>query len=211
MIEMLCLINSFLFRFPISQLQRKQAASTHRSDHLHQPISVRCLVKVLTLLLFIVTATMLNAQTKQIAHRSHSGSAETFSLAANSSNLGISPEYYRLEPDTIQVIDSTEIPPRATTPPAAPVVPAKPATPAEPEPVKPETTTPEAAPATKEEQPEPSISKENVVAPTSSPAQAYRSESSKSGRNSSLFWLAFGLFLPAIVIGAVSIRVKSTS
>lgn len=46
-------------------------------------------MKLLTLLAFFVTATLLSAQTKQIAHRSHGGSPETFSLHASEDNFGL--------------------------------------------------------------------------------------------------------------------------
>lgn len=143
-------------------------------------------MKLLTLLLLFVTAATLSAQTKQIAHRSHSGAPSTFVLSATPDNLGIGFHYEpEPEPDTLTVIDSVQ----AQKPSPAPAI--VPPQPAEPEPVQ--TTEPAA---------EPSISKEQSQAGSSAPVSMSRVNSSKDLEKGSLTWLLLGCVLPAIAFAA---------
>lgn len=67
-------------------------------------------MKPLIVLLLFAPASDLIAQTKLIAHRSHSGSDDTFTLIC-SDNFGLGPEsYYMIEPDTVRAIDTVAKP-----------------------------------------------------------------------------------------------------
>ena len=145
-------------------------------------------MKLLTLLLLFVTAATLSAQTKQIAHRSHSGAPSTFVLSATPDNLGIG-FHYEPEPDTLTVIDSAQIQKPALLPPAEPAPAIVPKKPVEPKPVK--TTEPAA---------EPSISKKRSQAEGSEPMS--QANSSKDLGTGSLTWLLLGCVLPAIAFAA---------
>ena len=167
-------------------------------------------MNVLTLLLMFVTVSVMSAQTKQIAHRSHSGSKATFSLSANADNMGIDPiVFQRFKPDTTELVDSTENAPSVIdpAPPETPEPAAQPVPPSEPE--KPESelqVKPGLQSSHNEKNAQPVVSKQQESPPSSSPTQAYLHTVPQDQNISSVFWLAMGLLVPAVVISAVSIR-----
>lgn len=162
-------------------------------------------MKTLTLLLFFVTAASLSAQTKQIAHRSHSGTSATFVLSATPDNLGLGFNYepYQ-EPDTLTVIDSTEIQKPSLLPPAKPLPAIVPAKPAEPEP--PQKPEPQTEPSTEMEESAPSISKERSSDGTSRSVSALHSGLSRDAQSGSLVLLALGLAIPAFAFAVRGMR-----
>ena len=153
-------------------------------------------MNVVTLFLLIVTSTSLVAQTKFIAHKSHSGTSETFTLASPG-NFGLCPEY-RMLPDTTSRVDSTLMKP-STTLKTSPVI-----LPAPPSPTQIDTL--------KEGVPEidslqPNISNKNKPQGEKNVDQAESSSTKKKDKNG-LLWLALGLGFPAIGITLVRLRGK---
>lgn len=100
-------------------------------------------MKTLIALLLLVGATGLSAQTKRIAHRSHSGAENTMTLICQDNfGLGPMPHDPRIfEPDSLQMIDSAQsasgtvpaVPPVTPVPPTPPILPARPLPPLTPE------------------------------------------------------------------------------
>lgn len=170
---------------------------------------------LLTLLLLVLATTTMTAQTKRIAHRSHSGSDNSLTLDG-SSNFGLSPEpHYWMEPDTVPTIDSSLLVPVPKTVPATAPTPAPDPPKAQPSATEPpqqsvEPSAPQkpAAPSGNDslEVPSttPTISEGNHAVPSTTRAESVPvSEHSESGR---LTWLALALVFPAtglVLFGAM--------
>lgn len=170
-----------------------------------------------TLLLFVLGATSMTAQTKRIAHRSHSGSDNSLTLDG-SSNFGLGSEpHFWIEPDTLRAIDSIPPAPMPESLPSA--VPPAPPSPTKPE--APETPGQQVEPSATE-QPNSSGKHDSVESPTT-PGISNGSEAAPSGtthtaqvmenrstenhnREGRLTWLALALALPAtglVLFGAM--------
>lgn len=177
-------------------------------------------MKTLIALLLLVGATGLSAQTKRIAHRSHSGADNTMTLICQDNfGLGPMPHDPRLfEPDSLQMIDSAQsasgtapsVPSVTPVPPAPPKLPARPLPPSTPE-VGPDSTRKPASPSGTDSDTVPApanISGENNGKPARrvenvSAASENRENREEKGR---LLWLALALGVPAAGVVLYGIR-----
>lgn len=161
-------------------------------------------MKTLIALLLLVGATGLSAQTKRIAHRSHSGADNTMTLICQD-NFGLGPMPHdprTFEPDSVQMIDSAQsasgtvpaVPPFTPVPPTLPILPARPLPPSE---VGPDSIRKPAFPSGTDTAPAPAkISGENDAkpAPHIERVSAAPEDGEENGR---LLWLALALGVPA--------------
>ena len=164
----------------------------------------------LTATLLFVTSTELFSQTKFIAHRSHSGSSNTFTLA-HPGNLG---EYWEEEPppiDTTSRIDTVHAVPGEpqrkpihlhvldTVRVNVPVVDTiRVIAPEVPDSVKLQAPSVDAL--------KPSISNKNLREGSSPVSYNSSSSTTTEGNQNGLIWLALGLGLPAIAVAIYNLR-----
>lgn len=168
-------------------------------------------MKMLITLLLLAGATGLSAQTKRIAHRSHSGAEKTLPPICQD-NFGLGPEsYYRIEPDSVEAIDSAQsasgtapvVPAVTPVPPDPPRLPARPLPPI-PE-AGPDSAGKPASPSGTDSHttPAPANISEEKPAPQVERVSAAPEEGQQNGR---LLWLALALGLPAAGIVLYGMR-----